>query len=82
MGTLDFASFTIKKENYGTTIRTVNNIKIRHFGKTTHISFTGEGFMRFQVRNLAGALLAHNRGNLTDIELKELISLPEKGKCH
>jgi len=38
--------------------------------------------MRFQVRNLAGALLAHNRGNLTDIELKELISLPEKGKCH
>lgn len=81
LGTKNFASFT-GKEDYQNYHRTISAITITKYSDVVKIYITGQGFMRFQVRNIVGALLAHNRGNYTDEELEDLFKNPKRGKAH
>ncbi len=81
IGEKDFASFTAK-ENYETFVRNVQDIEISLKDDVLTFEITGEGFMRFMVRNIVGALLAHNRGQVTDEELTDWLDNPSKGKAH
>ncbi len=82
IGEKNFASFTAK-ENYQSFIRNITNIEISEIEKDIiSIEITGEGFMRFMVRNIVGALMNHNRGKISDNELLDWLNNPEKGKAH
>lgn len=81
IGEKNFASFTAK-ENYETFIRKITNIEIKVKNNVLIFEITGEGFMRFMVRNIVGALLAHNRNQITDDELNDWLINPSKGKAH
>lgn len=81
IGTKDFASFT-GKEKYIDYTRTVNDINIVREGDLVTFEIIGEGFMRFMVRNIVGALLAHNRGQIDDDTLNDWLDNPSKGKAH
>lgn len=81
IGEKNFASFTAK-ENYETFIRKITDIRTKVEDDVLEIEIDGEGFMRFMVRNIVGALLAHNRGQISDKELDDWISNPAKGKAH
>lgn len=81
IGEKNFASFTAK-ENYETFIRKITDINVSIENDILKFEITGDGFMRFMVRNIVGSLLAHNRGQITNEELSDWINNPEKGKSH
>lgn len=82
IGEKNFASFT-GKENYKSYIRKIISIKIykKYKGKI-FIEITGEGFMRFMVRNIIGSVLAKNRNKYSEREFEDLFSNPKRGKNH
>ncbi len=81
IGTKNFASFT-GKEKYLDYTRTINDIKIFQENDLVTFEIVGEGFMRYMVRNIVGALLAHNRGQISDDELNDWLENPSQGKSH
>ncbi len=81
VGTKNFASFT-GKENYLDYTRTVNKIETKIEDGVVIFEITGEGFMRYMVRNIVGSLLAHNRGQIDDDTLNDWLNNPAKGKSH
>ncbi len=81
IGTKDFASFT-GKELYQDYTRTVNEINVTREDDLVTFEIIGVGFMRYMVRNIVGALLAHNRGQISDKELRDWLDNPVKGKAH
>ncbi len=81
IGEKNFASFT-GKEKYLDYTREVNDITITQEGDLVTLEIIGVGFMRFMVRNIVGALLAHNRGQISDDELNDWLDNPSKGKAH
>ncbi len=72
IGTHDFASFT--KTTDQDTLRTIYNattfIKDNHL----HITIEGNGFLRYMVRNIVGALVSINKGKLKH-SIDELLEL-------
>lgn len=62
IGTHNFQNFTSKKEDDANFVRTINTVSVQKKGELLKISFTGDGFMRGQVRVMVGALLAVNAG--------------------
>lgn len=81
IGTKNFASFT-GKEKYLDYTRTINDILVTKENDLIKFEIIGEGFMRYMVRNIVGALLAHNRGQIDDETLNDWLNNPEKGKSH
>ena len=56
-GTHNYQDFTSKEEDEGNFIRTIYNIEIIKEGDLLRVIFTGNGFMRYQIRNMIGAAL-------------------------
>ena len=60
VGTHNFQDFTSKEEDEGNFVRTVYDVEIiREKDKSLlRVIFTGNGFMRYQIRNMIGAALS------------------------
>lgn len=56
-----FASEEVVKENY---VRKITNAEIKQKNNIITISFTGNGFMKYQVRNMVGVLIKIGSGKL------------------
>ncbi len=81
VGKQNLASFT-SKVDYPSYVKTINYIKIKKsFGKVKFL-ISAPGFMRFQVRNIVGVLIAYADGRISISELKDLFDNPTKGKAH
>ncbi len=78
-GRRDWASFTVPYTDGRSTVRTVFRIQPvwRRSGIDLHVF--GEGFLRYQVRRMVGALLDVGRGKLTIDEIKSLLESPSPG---
>ena len=73
IGTFDFKVFTSNeaiKENY---VRTIYSASLSKEEDTLVFSFTGNGFMKYQVRNMVGTLLKIGKGKLPSNIIKELL---------
>lgn len=64
VGTHDFTAFTVAACTTKTRVRTVTDIRIEHDGELLTLFFSGDGFLRYQVRTMVGALVDVNRGRL------------------
>ena len=88
-GTHDFTAFTVSDCETETRVRTVTDIRIEREGDLLSLSFSGDGFLRYQVRTMASALVEANRGRLKAGTIRELLDgrnrslvgapAPEKG---
>ena len=81
-GEHDFASFTAR-EKYDSTIRKVTHAEFRPAKKDgyAYIIIEAEGFLRWMVRNLVGAILAVNDGRITMDQFIDLLENPQIGKA-
>lgn len=73
IGTHDFKSFVSKevlKDNY---IRTIYKAKVIQDGDKVIFSFTGNGFMKYQVRNMVGTLIKIGLGKLDPSIIKQIL---------
>ena len=74
-GTHNFQDFTSKEEDEGGFVRTIYDVEITEADKLIIVKFVGNGFMRYQIRNMIGSALsvANSKESLEFIEyhLKE-----------
>jgi tRNA pseudouridine38-40 synthase len=73
IGTHDFTAFTVAGCEVKTRVRTVTDVQIEREADLLTLYFSGEGFLRYQVRTMVGALIEANRGRLKAGSIAELI---------
>ena len=75
VGKHNYQDFTSKEEDEGGFVREIYGIKVNKDGNNISVTFEGNGFMRYQIRNMIGAALhvANKKENLAfiDYHLKE-----------
>ncbi len=72
LGTHDFTVFTVADCETKTKVRTITTFQIAQHASLLQLYFTGNGFLRYQVRTMVAALLEMNRGRLA-ITMPELM---------
>lgn len=70
IGTHDFTSFT--KTTNQNTVRTIYEATVEVADDLIYITISGNGFLRYMVRNIIGALISINKGKL-QYSIKELL---------
>lgn len=80
LGCHNFASFCAK-DPYGNTFRTIYSIDILKNEEILEFRFIGDGFRRYMVRYLVGALMRVGQHRLTIGQLKEMIESEGKIQC-
>lgn len=73
LGTHDFSAFTVSDCEVRTRIRTITRISIDQQDSLISLVFSGDGFLRYQVRTMVGVLMNANRGRLKISSIEELI---------
>jgi len=73
VGTHDFTAFTVAGCETKTRVRTVTDVRTEREADLLTLYFSGEGFLRYQVRTMVGALVEANRGRLKAGSIAELI---------
>jgi tRNA pseudouridine38-40 synthase len=74
LGTHDFTAFTIADCETKTRVRTLTEVSVEGEGDLLKIDFTGDGFLRYQVRTMVAALVESNRGRLRAGSIEALIA--------
>ncbi len=64
LGTHDFTVFTVTDCETKTKVRTITRFEIAQHAALLQLDFTGNGFLRYQVRTMVAALLEMNRGRI------------------
>ncbi len=64
LGTHDFTAFTVADSETKTNVRTITGFEIERDGPLLRMFFSGDGFLRYQVRTLVSALVDAARGRL------------------
>ena len=64
VGTHDFRSFTVAEPEVASTTRTISSIDVEREGAAVTITVSGDGFLRYMVRRIAGSLIEVGRGKL------------------
>lgn len=72
LGEHDFRPFVSEEVIKNTYVRTIYSANIEKEGNIITISFSGNGFMKYQVRNMVGVLLKIGSGKLSINSVKEI----------
>ncbi len=78
VGRHDMASFTVTDPSQGPTVRTLLGAWARWGRSSLTLHFVGEGFLRYQVRRMVGAILRAAAGGSAG-EIRELLEHPVPG---
>jgi tRNA pseudouridine38-40 synthase len=78
IGTRDFTAFTVADCDAKTFIRTITDVGVEREGDLLKFFFTGDGFLRYQVRTMVAALVESNRGRLKAGSVSELIGSKDR----
>ncbi|PWB72617.1 MAG: tRNA pseudouridine(38-40) synthase TruA [Holophagae bacterium] len=78
-GRHDLASFTVPEAADEPTVRTLHRVWIRGRRDGLDLHFVGDGFLRYQVRRMVGALLDVGRGQLAHADFERLLAEPRPG---
>lgn len=73
IGTHNYQNFTSKKEDKDNFIRTIYRIKVQKKSNKISITFIGNGFMRYMIRNIVGYAFAVMENKETLSTLKKLL---------
>ena len=83
LGEHDFTSFNATgKSEIEDQVRNIYRIDIKEKGNILSIDYYGDGFLRYMVRMLTGALIAAGSGRTTPEELKEILKKRDKTACN
>lgn len=74
LGEHDFKPFVSEEAIKSSYVRTIYSVDIKKEGDIITISFTGNGFMKYQVRNMVGVLIKIGSGKLTTDSVKNILN--------
>src|SRR5205823_5795262 len=72
IGTHDFAAFATASEVEFTT-RTLTALSVEKIGERLDFQVTGNGFLRYMVRTIAGTLIEVGRGRLSSEDMSSIL---------
>lgn len=78
-GTRDWASFTVRGPRPGPTVRSLYAARLIPRRHGLDLEFVGNGFLRYQVRRMVGALIEVGRHRRSLDELRQLLVRPTPG---
>ncbi len=81
VGTHDFKSFCGNTRMKKSTVRCVDTINIEESGSYIRFYFHGNGFLQNMVRILTGTLLEVGYGNITPLEVKDILEACDRQKA-
>lgn len=80
-GTHDFRAFVTDNKEKENCIRTITETSIEEDNDKLIITFVGNGFMRYQVRNMVGILIKVGENKLEPNKIKEIIESKDRLKA-
>ncbi len=81
VGRHDFASFTVPDHGRAGTVRTIRRFELRFRPGGLTVVVEGDGFLRYQVRRMAGALAEVGHGRRSEEALRRLLAEPRPGSA-
>lgn len=79
-GEHDFRAFVTENRVKENCVRTIYDVSINECDSILDIKFVGNGFLRYQVRNMVGALLKVGTGKIEPYVVKEILDSKVRGK--
>lgn len=73
-----FQNFTTKEEDEDNFVRIIYRIIIDEFDHHLHITFVGNGFMRYMVRLLVGTLIQVGKSKMKIVDVDEILCQPTR----
>ena len=73
LGEYDYRAFVTQNKEKDNCIRTITKAEIEEKNNILIITFTGNGFLRYQVRNMVGILIRIGENKLTKEQLSEIL---------
>ena len=77
-GTHSFQNFTTKEEDEDNFVRTIYVAQVSNFNDRIYISFTGNGFMRYMVRLMVGAIIQVGKGKMSIQDIQRMLDSKER----
>ncbi len=78
-GTHDFTSFNSSSlEEYPIQVRSIYKVECHKDGDMISLSFTGKGFLRYQVRMMVASIIDVGRGKITISDVKEMLDAKDR----
>lgn len=78
IGTHDFSAFISNEDKKDTNIRTIKRASVNKQGDYVTISFTGNGFLKYQVRIMCGYLISVSLGKTEPGKINYHLNNPQK----
>ena len=78
IGEHDFSSFVKKDSLKEDNVRNIYKIDFKQAGNILIIDITGNGFMRYMVRNIVGTLIAVGEGKIEPPKVKEILDKKDR----
>ena len=79
-GTHDFRAFVTQNKEKGNCVRSITNVEIERQGDIIVINFRGDGFLRYQVRNMVGILIRVGENKLTRKDVEQILDSCDRTK--
>lgn len=79
-GTHDFRAFVTDNKEKENCVRTINYVDISEDNNKIVLTFKGDGFLRYQVRNMVGILIKVGENKLQPEEIKKIIESKDRTK--
>ena len=80
IGKHDFRAFVTENKDKDNCIRTITKANIDVQNEKIIITFVGDGFLRYQVRNMVGILIRVGEGKLSANDLKKILESKDRTK--
>lgn len=81
LGTHDFRAFVTDNKEKANCIRTITKVAIEEVNDKITISFIGNGFLRYQVRNMVGILIKVGENKIKPSDIKDIIESKDRTKA-
>jgi len=81
VGRHDFTAFRGAQSDTKTSVRCVERMTIQKKGLEVLIEITGEGFLKYMVRNIVGTLVDVGKGKITPKDFREILGSRDRKKA-
>jgi tRNA pseudouridine38-40 synthase len=81
LGVHDFKSFQGQGSQVASSVRRLISFDVQKASDLIFLDFTGDGFLRFMVRNIVGTLVDVGTGKISPEEFKEVLESQDRGRA-
>lgn len=78
LGTHDFRAFVTENKEKDNCVRTISKVNIKQINNTIEITFEGNGFLRYQVRNMVGILIRVGENKLSAKDVEKILESKDR----